>query len=175
MFCKNCGFEMASGTSFCTRCGTPVEAPAASENQDVSVAASQPSVQVPPAGGYAQQNYQAPQAAPQQVPQQVPYSVNVYTAGSGAGNANGGVAPGATYPVSDKDQTLRLIAFILAVISTVCGALAIIPLAWMIPMTVHVWGIYKGKKPNTTAFGVCTLIFLNIVGGILLLVSEKDN
>ncbi len=41
-------------------------------------------------------------------------------------------------------------------------------------MTVHCWGIYKGTKPNTTAFSVCTLIFVSIIGGVLLLVSKKD-
>ena len=78
------------------------------------------------------------------------------------------------YYVSQQDSTLRLIAFILALISTVTAGWAIIPLAWMIPMTVMTWGVYKGKRPNTVAFGVCSLIFLNVVGGILLLVSTKD-
>lgn len=50
----------------------------------------------------------------------------------------------------------------------------IIPLTWMIPMTVHSWGIYKGTKPNTVAFGVCTFIFVSRIGGILLLVADKD-
>lgn len=80
----------------------------------------------------------------------------------------------ATYVVSSTDATLRLINFILCLISTVALCWAIIPLAWLIPMTVHSWGIYKGKKPNTVAFGVCTLIFANMIGGILLLVSKKD-
>ena len=44
----------------------------------------------------------------------------------------------------------------------------------MIPMCVRSWGIYKGTKPNTVAFGVCTLIFLSLIGGILLLISKKD-
>lgn len=78
------------------------------------------------------------------------------------------------YYVSPQDSTLRLVAFILALVSTVTAAWAIIPLAWMIPMTVMTWGIYKGKRPNTVAFGVCSLIFLNLVGGVLLLVSTKD-
>lgn len=78
------------------------------------------------------------------------------------------------YYVNQQDSTLRLIAFILALISTVTAGWAIFPLAWMIPMTVMTWGIYKGKRPNTVAFGVCSLIFLNVVGGILLLVSTKD-
>lgn len=75
---------------------------------------------------------------------------------------------------NDTDRTLRLIAFILNVVTCIGWAFAIIPLAWMIPMTVHSWGIYKGTKPNTVAFGVCTLIFLNLISGILYLVSTKD-
>ena len=34
----------------------------------------------------------------------------------------------------------------------VACAMFIIPLAWMIPMTVHTWGIYQGNKNNTVAF-----------------------
>lgn len=87
-------------------------------------------------------------------------------------------APSATaaapYQPVGEDRTLRLVAFIFAVISTVSVCWLIIPLAWMIPMTVHCWSIYKGTSGNSVAFGVCTLIFLSLVGGILLLVSKKD-
>ncbi len=78
------------------------------------------------------------------------------------------------YPRSQEDCTLRLIAFILCLLSIVSLGWFIVPLAWMIPMTVHLWGVYKGKCPNTVAFGVCTLLFVNIVAGILLLISHKD-
>ena len=104
-----------------------------------------------------------------------------------------------------KNHTLRLIAFIFALINTITIGLPalffilmspifilaatndpqaaaglvfipffLIPLAWMIPMTIRVYKIYKGRKPNTVAFGICTLIFVNLVSGILLLCSEKD-
>lgn len=85
-----------------------------------------------------------------------------------------GTNPLQLYPVTQTDATLRLVNFILCVISTVIGAFALIPLAWCIPMTIHAWRIYKGERPNTIAFGVCTLIFVNLIGGILLLVSTKD-
>lgn len=81
-------------------------------------------------------------------------------------------APAAT--TNDNDKTLRLVAFILNIVSTVAIGWAIIPLAWMIPMTVISHGIYKGTKKNTVAFGVCTLLFMNLVSGILLLVAKKD-
>lgn len=81
---------------------------------------------------------------------------------------------GGTYPMTETDRTLRLVAFVFMVVSTVSVCWALIPLAWMIPMTVVAWGIYKGTRPNTVAFGVCTLIFVSLVAGILLLVSNKD-
>lgn len=80
-----------------------------------------------------------------------------------------------TPAVNDSDQTLRLIAFIFSIVATVGAGWTLIPLAWMIPMTVISYGIYKGTKKNTVAFGVCMLIFVNLVSGILLLVSKKDD
>lgn len=76
--------------------------------------------------------------------------------------------------MTDTDKTLRLIAFIFNLITTISVGWLIVPLAWMIPMTVISYGIYKGTKHNTVAFGVCTLIFLNLISGILLLCSKKD-
>ena len=76
---------------------------------------------------------------------------------------------------AESDRTLRLIAFILNIVSTVSVGWLLIPLAWMIPMTVISYGIYKGTKKNTSAFGVCTSIFVNLVSGILLLVSRRDD
>lgn len=75
---------------------------------------------------------------------------------------------------NNSDQTMRLTAFVFCVVSTFLAGWAIIPLAWMIPMTVHCWRIYQGRRPNTVGFGVCTLIFVSLVSGIFLLVSKKD-
>lgn len=76
--------------------------------------------------------------------------------------------------MSDNDKTMRLIAFIFSLLSTISVGWLLIPLAWMVPMTVIAYGIYKGTKHNTVAFGVCTLIFVSPVSGILLLCSKKD-
>ena len=120
---------------------------------------------------------QPQQAQPQQAPQGYSQQPQGYAQPQGYGQ-QAPQQPGQMYAQAQNpastDDTLRLIAFILAIISTVSVCWAIIPLAWMIPMTVHCWGIYKRTKPNTTAFGVCTLIFLNLIGGILLLVSTRE-
>lgn len=75
----------------------------------------------------------------------------------------------------ENDKTLRLIAFILNIVTTVGVGWLLVPLAWMIPMTVISYGIYKGTKKNTVTFGVCTLIFVNVISGVLLLVSKKED
>jgi len=110
----------------------------------------------------SQQPYQASYEQPQVAYQQV-YAQPVAP-----------VAPAALYPMTDTDRTLRLVAFIFVILSLVGSCWLIIPLAWMIPMAVISWGIYKGTKANSVAFVVCTLIFCSLVAGILLLCSNKD-
>lgn len=126
--------------------------------------------------------YQVPQPQPQPQPQPTPYQApqgfdqyqRSYQPQQPYGYAQpAGSVPG-TYYVSDQDKTLRLIAFIFNIISLVTMCWLIIPLAWLIPMCVISWGIYKGTKANTVAFGVCTLIFSSLVAGVLLLISKKD-
>lgn len=126
----------------------------------------------------AQQAYDPYQAQAQQQPYQQPYQATyeqpqpayqqVYA------QPVAPAAPAALYPMTDTDRNLRLVAFIFCILSLVGSCWLIIPLAWMIPMSVISWGIYKGTKANTVAFDVCTLIFCSLVAGILLLCSNKD-
>lgn len=126
----------------------------------------------------AQQAYDPYQAQAQQQPYQQPYQATyeqpqpayqqVYA------QPVAPAAPAALYPMTDTDRNLRLVAFIFCILSLVGSCWLIVPLAWMIPMSVISWGIYKGTKANTVAFGVCTLIFCSLVAGILLLCSNKD-
>ena len=79
------------------------------------------------------------------------------------------------YPMTNGDRNLRLAAFILNIISMVALGWTLLPLAWMSPMTVMSWGIYKGTRANTVAFGVCNLLFMNAIffgGGVP--VSNKE-
>lgn len=150
MFCPHCGKENPEGAQFCVQCGNSLANAGRQQTADQQQNAGTP---VPPPAPGQQQPYQQPYTPEQPQP--------VY-------------AQATTYPMTSQDETLRLINFILCILSCIALCWAVIPLAWMIPMTVHSWGLYKGTKPNTTAFGVCTLIFVNVIGGILLLVSNKD-
>ncbi|WP_225433029.1 MULTISPECIES: DUF2510 domain-containing protein [Bifidobacterium] len=120
--------------------------------------------------GYPQQGYPQTQQNAYQQPYQSGYPQQTYQQQPYGGAA----ADGAIYPMTDSDRTLRMVAFILNIISIAATFWLIIPLAWMIPMTVRSWGIYKGTKPNTMAFGICTLLFCSLIGGILLLISTKN-
>jgi hypothetical protein len=59
------------------------------------------------------------------------------------------------------------------VILATCG-LGIIAAAWFIPMTIY---MHKGARDRQkhTGLGVCTLLFCNIVSGILLLIEDASN
>ncbi len=47
-----------------------------------------------------------------------------------------------------------------------------IPLAWCIPMTVTALEKMKRREPISLGFKICTLFFVSLIGGILMLVKE---
>lgn len=99
-------------------------------------------------------------------------NVQVNVTMNGAHNTSYGVDYSANK--TQTDNTLFLVAFIFSLLSTIALCWLIIPLAWLIPMTVHTYGIYKGRKPNRVGFAVCMLIFNSLVAGIVLLVATHD-
>lgn len=105
-----------------------------------------------------------------------------------------------TFPRMGSQKSLLLGAFIFMIISVVMGCsfliftltadqttahlilgdyeveqfFSFISLFWSVPMTIVSWFIYKGTRPNTIAFGVCALLFVNLISGILFLCASKD-
>lgn len=49
-----------------------------------------------------------------------------------------------------------------------------VPLAWMLPMTITVSRRQKDHEPISMGIKICTLLFVNVVAGILLL-CHNDN
>ena len=49
----------------------------------------------------------------------------------------------------------------------------LIPMAYTIPMVVHVYKAKNGEAYLTIPFKVCYLIFISVVGGILLLIDSE--
>lgn len=174
--CSNCGSFVPDDAVFCSKCGSKisqqVSQPSESYQQAYANHIDSQQVQVNQDSNsqvYANQGNLQPQFNQANQNYNAQYQTNASWQPTDAVYFE--VKP----VMSDKDRTLRLIAFIFNLISTIAVCWAVIPLAWMIPMTVVSWGIYKGTRKNTVAFGVCTLIFLSLVGGILLLCSQKDD
>lgn len=76
-----------------------------------------------------------------------------------------------------KNETLNLktiakIFMIIGCVFSVWGFL--IPLCWSIPMTIHYWKAVENRQPVSTGFKICTLLFVNIVAGIIMLCDNKD-
>ncbi|MTB88992.1 DUF4234 domain-containing protein [Aeromicrobium senzhongii] len=92
--------------------------------------------------------------------------------------AAAGYAPGYGYVPQPAPNGMYQAAAIInwvilgLVIVGTCG-LGIIAAAWYIPMTIQ---IHKGAKDRQkhTALAVCTLLFCNLVSGILMLVEDAN-
>lgn len=78
-------------------------------------------------------------------------------------------------------KTFYLIAFILNWVTLGVWALftfgiGLIMAAWVIPLNLNIWKIYKGQDNyKHTTLSVCTLIFINVISGILMLVAGGED
>ena len=63
-------------------------------------------------------------------------------------------------------------AKIFMIISCVIYAFSLIPLAWCIPMTVHLYRVAERGETPSTAFKICSLLFVNTIAGILMLCDK---
>ena len=72
-----------------------------------------------------------------------------------------------------KTNTLQTIAKAFMILGTVLLGLYIIPLAWCLPMTISYCNKIKRKEPVSTAFKICSLLFVSTVGGILMLCDKE--
>lgn len=78
-----------------------------------------------------------------------------------------------TYPVQEKGDTTAAKVFM--IIGTVFWAIIFpLTLAWCLPMTLSYCGKVKCGKPISTGFKVCTLLFVNLIAGILMLCDNNN-
>ena len=69
---------------------------------------------------------------------------------------------------------MKKAAFIFSLFATIVFGFGIIPLAWMIPMTIMIYKYSKNERELSLAFKICTLIFNNVVSGVLLLIDKEQ-
>ncbi len=78
-----------------------------------------------------------------------------------------------TQDETDKTSaTLTLVAKIFMIIGCVVQGAYLIPLCWTIPMTVSYFKSVENHQPISTAFKVCSLIFVSPVAGIIMLCQD---
>lgn|GEM_PF-5855094 len=81
--------------------------------------------------------------------------------------------------LEDNRHTFYLIAFILnwvafGLFTLLTGGLGIIAAAWVVPMTLALKKAEGNNKKNMT-LAVCTLIFVSVISGILMLVAGGED
>lgn len=78
---------------------------------------------------------------------------------------------------SEKEEsTLSKIAKVFMVIGCVLSGFGfLIPLCWTIPMTVSYFNHVNEGRPVSVGFKVCTLLFVSLVAGILMLCDDDNN
>lgn len=91
---------------------------------------------------------------------------------------NCGCATGNAQPqkhTNSNSETLRMIAKIFMILGCIASASAfLIPLCWTIPMTVKYWKACENNQPVSTAFKVCSLLFVSLIAGILMLCDSEN-
>ena len=82
------------------------------------------------------------------------------------------ICPGcgaSTNKQSSQSSTLKTVAKIFMILSTVFMGFALIPLAWCIPMTVIYCKKVNNNEPVGIGFKICSLLFVSLIAGILML------
>ena len=84
---------------------------------------------------------------------------------------------GKTYDVTSTKETstLKTASKILMIIGCVLNGFYLIPLCWCIPMTVSYCRKIKNGEPVSTGFKVCSLLFVSLIAGVLMLCDNSDN
>lgn len=85
----------------------------------------------------------------------------------GCGCATGDGAD--VFQMAKKPSALSTVAMLFMIISTIVCGIFLIPLAWRLPMTVIYSNKVKSGEPVGVGFKVCTLLFVSMISGILML------
>ena len=69
---------------------------------------------------------------------------------------------------------LAVASKIFLILGCVAQGWLLVPLAWCLPITISVCNRMKSGEPIGTGLKVCALLFVNLIGGILLLCRSDD-
>lgn len=69
---------------------------------------------------------------------------------------------------------LAVAAKFFLILGCVASGWLLLPLAWCLPITISICNKMKNNEPVGTGLKVCALLFVNLIGGILLLCRSDD-
>ncbi len=89
------------------------------------------------------------------------------------------ICPGCGCAISSQtakggNDGLAVAAKIFLIISCIFQGFMLLPLAWCLPITIAICNRLKYNQPISVGLKVCALLFVNMIGGILLL-CRSDN
>ncbi|MBP3196775.1 MAG: zinc-ribbon domain-containing protein [Butyrivibrio sp.] len=152
-FCPNCGAQIPEGTLFCSNCGTDVKNLA--DNSNVNNGAF--------SGNQNAENNQVQGFYYDPGKQYDNQAQNQYYNGNGA-------------PAATNNSGLKTAIKVFLVLSCVSSIwFVFIPLCWMLPMTIVAFKKMNNNQPLGLGFKICTLIFVNMIAGILMLCMNDEN
>ncbi len=74
--------------------------------------------------------------------------------------------------VVKKSNTLKTLAKVFMILGTILMGFAVFPLLWCVPMTIIYCDSIKNNRPISIGFKICTLLFVSMIAGILMLCDE---
>ena len=74
---------------------------------------------------------------------------------------------------SKNNSNMKNVAKIFMIISTVFMGLYLLPLAWTLPMTLAYSRKIENGEEVSTSFKVCTLLFVSLIAGIIMLCDNE--
>lgn len=72
------------------------------------------------------------------------------------------------------DDGLAVASKIFLILGCIAQGWLLVPLAWCLPITISACNRMKNGEPVGTGLKVCALLFVNLIGGILLLCRSDD-
>ena len=184
--CPNCGTELSDSAAFCSYCGSNVattdsftQGAFSGQAQYQQAPQAQSQYQQAPQGQaqYQQASQMQFQAQPQIQQETIKgFDPNTYKADvtrSATPFYTFHDNPEATYNRDEGLATAIKVFMILGCINSF--AFGLVPLIWRIPMTIHAFKKLEKNEAMGTGFKVCTLLFTNLIAGILLfLIKDED-
>lgn len=180
--CPNCGSQVTDSAAFCSYCGTNVAATdsfsqdsAAGQSQFQTAQQDQSQFQTAqPDQSQFQTQYQfQPQVQDQPVPQVKGFDPSTYTAGAATPYYTYHDNMAASYQRDSGIVTAIKIFMVLGCVNALF--LGFFPLIWRIPMTIHAFKKLDNNEAMSTGFKVCSLIFTNLIAGILMFIIKDED